>query len=49
MKTTKERMRMQSNFKRLAKDYEYKISSSTAMIQLAFISLMLNKKNRNKI
>jgi putative transposase len=31
------------NFRRLAKDYEYKVSSGTAMIQLAFISLMLNK------
>jgi transposase len=31
------------NFRRLAKDYEYKISSGTAMMHLAFISLMLNK------
>jgi putative transposase len=31
------------NFRRLAKDYEYKISASTAMIHLAFIALMLNK------
>jgi putative transposase len=31
------------NFRRLAKDYEYKISSGTAMIHLAFISLMINK------
>jgi putative transposase len=30
------------NFRRLAKDYEYKITASTAMIQLAFIALMLN-------
>lgn len=31
------------NFRRLAKDYEYLIASSEAMIQLAFISLMLNR------
>jgi putative transposase len=31
------------NFRRPAKDYEYKVSSSTAMIQLAFIALMLNR------
>jgi putative transposase len=31
------------NFRRLVKDYEYKISASTAMMHLAFIALMLNK------
>jgi putative transposase len=31
------------NFRRLSKDYEYKISASTAMIHLAFIALMLSK------
>jgi putative transposase len=31
------------NFRRLAKDYEYNVSSSTAMVFLAFISLALNK------
>jgi len=30
------------NFRRLAKDYEYNVSSSTAMVFLAFISLALN-------
>jgi putative transposase len=30
------------NFRRLAKDYEYKITASTAMIHLVFIALMLN-------
>jgi putative transposase len=30
------------NFRRLAKDYEYTVSSSTAMIFLAFIALALN-------
>jgi putative transposase len=30
------------NFRRLAKDYEYKITASTAMIQLTFIALILN-------
>lgn len=33
------------NFRRLAKDYEYKIQTSEAMITLAFISLMLNRIN----
>jgi putative transposase len=31
------------NFHRLAKEYEYRVSTSEAMIQLAFITLMLNK------
>jgi transposase len=31
------------NYRRLAKDYEYKISTSTAMIHLAFIALILNR------
>jgi putative transposase len=31
------------NFRRLAKDYEYKVSTSEAMIYLAFIVLMLNR------
>ncbi|MDR0295213.1 MAG: transposase [Prevotellaceae bacterium] len=31
------------NFRRLAKDYEYTVSSSIAMIFLAFILLALNK------
>ncbi|MDR1338908.1 MAG: transposase, partial [Prevotellaceae bacterium] len=31
------------NFRRLAKDYEYRVSTSEAMIYLAFIALMLNK------
>jgi putative transposase len=31
------------NFRRLAKDYEYKVSTSKAMIYLAFIELMLNR------
>jgi putative transposase len=31
------------NFRRLAKDYEYRISTSEAMIYLAFIALMLNR------
>ncbi|MDR2835922.1 MAG: transposase [Bacteroidales bacterium] len=31
------------NSKRLAKDYEYTITSSVAMIHLAFIALMLNR------
>ena len=30
------------NFRRLAKDYEYTVSSSTAMVLLAFIALALN-------
>ena len=30
------------NFRRLAKDYEYSVSSSTAMVFLAFIALALN-------
>jgi putative transposase len=30
------------NFRRLAKDYEYTLSSSTAMVYLAFIALALN-------
>jgi putative transposase len=30
------------NFRRLAKDYEYTVSSSTAMVYLAFIALALN-------
>jgi len=30
------------NFRRLAKDYEYTVSSSTAMIYLAFIALAIN-------
>jgi len=33
------------NFRRLAKDYEYKTSASIAMITVAFIMLMLNKIN----
>jgi transposase len=33
------------NFRRLAKDYEYSVSSSTTMIYLAFIMLMFNKIN----
>ena len=37
------------NFRRLAKDYEYLIASSEAMIQLAFISLMLNRIKTIKI
>jgi putative transposase len=36
------------NFRRLAKDYGYKISSGTAMIHPAFISLMINKFFYNK-
>jgi putative transposase len=31
------------NFRRLAKDYEYKVATSEAMIQMAFIALMLNR------
>jgi transposase len=31
------------NFRRLAKDYEYTVSSSTAMVFIAFILLALNK------
>lgn len=31
------------NFRRLAKDYEFSVKSSIAMIHIAFISLMLNK------
>ncbi|MDR1341583.1 MAG: transposase [Prevotellaceae bacterium] len=31
------------NYRRLAKDYEYRVSTSEAMIYLAFIALMLNK------
>jgi hypothetical protein len=31
------------NFHRLAKEYEYRVSTSEAMIQLTFIALMLNK------
>jgi transposase len=31
------------NFRRLAKDYEYKVSTSEAMIHLAFIALMFNR------
>ncbi|MDR1347718.1 MAG: IS5 family transposase [Prevotellaceae bacterium] len=31
------------NFRRLAKDYEYKVSTSEAMIYLAFIALMINR------
>jgi transposase len=31
------------NFRRLAKDYEYKVSTSKAMIHLAFIVLMINR------
>jgi transposase len=31
------------SFRRLAKDYEYTVSSSTAMVFLAFISPALNK------
>jgi transposase len=31
------------NFRRLAKDYEYNVSSSTAMVFIAFINLALNK------
>jgi molecular chaperone DnaK (HSP70) len=31
------------NFRRLAKDYEYRVSTGEAMIQLAFIVLMLNR------
>jgi putative transposase len=31
------------NFRRLAKDYEYRVSSSESMIYLAFIALMLNR------
>jgi transposase len=31
------------NFHRPAKDYEYKVSTGTTMIHLAFIALMLNR------
>jgi putative transposase len=31
------------NFRRLAKDYEYMVSTSEAMIYLAFIALMINR------
>jgi len=31
------------NFRRLAKDYEYNHDTSEAMVQLAFIRLMLNR------
>jgi putative transposase len=31
------------NFRRLAKDYEYKVSTSEAMVYLAFIALMINR------
>jgi putative transposase len=31
------------NFRRLAKDYEYKVYTSDAMIYLVFIELMLNR------
>jgi putative transposase len=31
------------NFRRLAKDYEYTTSSSIAMIQIAFVCIMLNR------
>jgi hypothetical protein len=34
---------MPENFRRLAKDYEYKISTSEAMIYLAFVALVLNR------
>jgi len=37
------------NFRRLAKDYEYSVKSSEAMIHLAFIALMINKINLIKI
>jgi transposase len=30
-------------FRRLVKDYEYKVSTSEAMIHLAFIALMINR------
>ena len=35
------------NFRRLAKDYEYSVKSSEAMVYLAFIALMINKINFN--
>jgi transposase len=31
------------NFRRLAKDYGYKVSTGGAMIHLAFIALMINR------
>jgi putative transposase len=31
------------NFRRLAKDYEYKVSTSEAMLHSAFIALMFNR------
>ena len=33
------------NFRRLAKDYEYKASTSETMIMMAFIMLMINRIN----
>ena len=33
------------NFRRLAKDYEYKVSTSETMIMMAFIMLMVNRIN----
>jgi hypothetical protein len=42
-KLTEKQCTWLENFRRLVKDYEYTVSSSIAMIFLAFILLALNK------